>query len=82
MAILDKTARDDGVVSDVIWLDILMDHLIEHLDGLVNHVGLDASLDHTREDEDTGFDTFSFHLVKDSKSFIYLSHPLVDLCKD
>ena len=82
MAILSKTALNDGVVSDVIWLYILMDHLVEHLDGLIDHVGLNACLNHTREDEDTRFDTFSLHLVKDPKSFIDMPHPLVDLGED
>ena len=82
LLILNETALDDGVVSDVIWLDILLNHFLEHFDGLVDHSSLNASLNHASENEHTWLDSFSFHLIQNSKSFVNLSFSLVNLGKN
>jgi hypothetical protein len=82
LLVLNEATLDDGVVSDVVWLNVLGHHFLEHFDSLLDHESLDASLDHTREDKDAGFDPFSLHFVEDPESFVNAPHPLVNLCED
>ena len=79
MLTLVHAALDQSVVSDVVGYNGVGDHAIVHEDGLVDHVSLDASLDHASVDENTRLNSLSLHLVKDSERFFDLAQVLVYL---
>lgn len=82
LLVLKETALDESVVCNVVWLNIFRNHLFEHLDSLLDDAGLNAGLNHASVNKNSRLHTFSFHFIKNSKSFINMPSLLVDFSKD